>query len=371
MECMLAQEAHHASSRSEGAKKLNPQQCWHNVEAVLTIAVPTYNGAGTIRETLESVAGQLEPGVDILVSDNASTDATRSVMREYQQRYPSILYSRNDTNVGPDRNFDLAVRGACGKYVWLLSDDDKLSPGAIRRMLDVLERHRDIALVFVNSATYSADFSRCLASRALAIPEDLFCRTADEFLQATKELACYVSSCVVRRDLWIERDLSPYVGSNWLQYAARLALLRGHSAYCIADSLVVYRSEAFRWERDGMLRNNVKLARMIGQLAELGYSKSVVRQTMRSLVRKLPLTIFIAKTTNLSLDCGLMSLLAAYGIHPSFWILDVPLLLVPRWSHRLVWRLYQVPPMKRYYRTLKASLGRLRAAARSRREKRP
>jgi glycosyltransferase involved in cell wall biosynthesis len=332
-----------------------------SVHVLLTIAVPTYNRAGTVRETLDSIIGQLHDGVEMVVSDNASTDATQDIVRQYQAETHSLSYFRNETNVGADRNFDLAVRRAQGEYVWLLSDDDKLRPGAIERVLSVLKGRQDLALVFVNWATYDAALSRRLTSRALAIPGDVLCRTADEFLQLTRELASYVSSCVVRRDLWIELDLSQYDGSNYLQFAARLALLRGHVAYCLADPCVLYRGETFRSDTEGLvLRYNVSLARMVDQLTVLGYTESSVRRVLCSLVRHLPGTIFNAKITGLSLDCRLVRDLAAvYGFHPSFWFVSIPRLVVPCWIYKLVWRLYQVPLLRRAYQALKTSLRRL------------
>jgi glycosyltransferase involved in cell wall biosynthesis len=87
----------------------------------LSIAIPTYNGAETIRETLDSIVSQLEDGVEIVVSDNASTDDTAEIVREYQASYPVIRYFCNDENLGADRNFDLAVRRAQGEYAWLFA----------------------------------------------------------------------------------------------------------------------------------------------------------------------------------------------------------------------------------------------------------
>ena len=71
----------------------------------VTIGIPTYNGSAYIREALDSVISQitddLKHRVDILVSDNASTDGIGDIIKMYQASYPvKIEYSRNNTNIG-------------------------------------------------------------------------------------------------------------------------------------------------------------------------------------------------------------------------------------------------------------------------------
>lgn len=73
------------------------------MKPVLSIAIPTYNGAKYIREALDSIITQLDDvdeEVEIVISDNASTDQTPEIISEYQKKYPFIKYFRNDENLG-------------------------------------------------------------------------------------------------------------------------------------------------------------------------------------------------------------------------------------------------------------------------------
>jgi len=81
------------------------------VEIKLSIAIPTYNGETTIRVTLDSIVPQLEDCVEIVISDNASSDETAEIVREYRAKYPVIRYSRNDEALGQTETLPLQCDG--------------------------------------------------------------------------------------------------------------------------------------------------------------------------------------------------------------------------------------------------------------------
>lgn len=69
-------------------------------EKLLTIAIPTYNGANTISNMLEILLPQCDERVEILISDNASTDNTKLIIDKYIEKYENIIYVRNAKNIG-------------------------------------------------------------------------------------------------------------------------------------------------------------------------------------------------------------------------------------------------------------------------------
>jgi glycosyltransferase involved in cell wall biosynthesis len=105
---------------------------------LLTIAIPTYNRAGCLKELLSGLAQQLdnEPRVELMISDNASPDETRAVVEEFIARGMEIRYIRNNQNIGADANFLQCFEQARGKYVWLFSDDDLIIPGGAAKILE-------------------------------------------------------------------------------------------------------------------------------------------------------------------------------------------------------------------------------------------
>lgn len=103
----------------------------------LTIAIPTYNRSEKLRRTLMLVIQYSQNrNIEILVSDNASTDHTKEVVEAIQKEHTKIQYFRNEENLGFDGNFLNCFERATGEYVWLLSDDDYLLPGAIDSVLE-------------------------------------------------------------------------------------------------------------------------------------------------------------------------------------------------------------------------------------------
>jgi abequosyltransferase len=104
---------------------------------LLTIAVPTHNRAGCLRELLSGLAEQLKSEllVELIISDNASSDETPAVIQEFVARGLHVRYIRNTHNIGPDANFLQCFEQARGKYVWLFSDDDLIVPGGIAKIV--------------------------------------------------------------------------------------------------------------------------------------------------------------------------------------------------------------------------------------------
>jgi glycosyltransferase involved in cell wall biosynthesis len=92
---------------------------------LVSIGIPTYNRAnGYLPEALESALGQTYPNLEIVVSDNGSTDNTESVVRSYAD--PRIRYYRQQQPVIPNDNFNFCLLQANGAYFLLLHDDDKI-----------------------------------------------------------------------------------------------------------------------------------------------------------------------------------------------------------------------------------------------------
>ena len=127
------------TSLLEEKEKTNP---------LLTYAFITYNRSQYLRKSLRSVLQQVgnDPLVEVLVSDNASTDETRSLVEEQQKRFKNLRYHCNETNVGAAGNLHKAIQRSRGEYVIVAGDDDYLLDGALRVVLDNIRKYRGAAL---------------------------------------------------------------------------------------------------------------------------------------------------------------------------------------------------------------------------------
>ena len=182
----------------------------------LSICIGTYNRAKFIGETLDSMVVQLEPGVEIVIMDNASSDNTTEVVTQYLLRHPEVRYFRKQENTGSDCNFDEAVRYAKGEYCWLMSDDDLLCSGAIARVLPLLKDKDD--LIVVNSEVRDLSLTTVIESQLIKIDFDRVYRKDDNenfFVRNAKYLS-FVGCFVIRRTYWISKDPSHYYGTRFI-----------------------------------------------------------------------------------------------------------------------------------------------------------
>ena len=182
----------------------------------LSICIGTYNRAKFIGETLDSMVMQLEPGVEIVIMDNASSDNTTEVVTQYLLRHPEIRYFRKQENTGFDRNYDEAVKYAKGEYCWLMSDDDLLNNGAIANVLSVLGGGED--LIVVNSEVRNADLSVELENKLMKLDSDQLYHEEDRdnfFIRNAKYLS-FVGCLVIRRTYWLSKNASSYYGTGFV-----------------------------------------------------------------------------------------------------------------------------------------------------------
>src|SRR5665213_1861981 len=112
----------------------------------LSVCIPTYNFGAFIAETLQSIATQLQDGVEIVVLDGGSSDDTAEVVGAFAQRHPQIRYHRRPERGGIDRDMARTVALASGEYCWLFGADDTMQPGALARMLTRLDGDAELLL---------------------------------------------------------------------------------------------------------------------------------------------------------------------------------------------------------------------------------
>ena len=131
-----------------------PQRAAALGKPLLSICISTYNRCAWLAHSLPLVLEQARPYlglIEVLVCDNASTDATPEVCARYRN-VPGCRVHRNDVNVGMLGNLAVSAQQARGNYVWVLGDDDLMVEGAIERVLAVLAVHPDVELVYTNYA---------------------------------------------------------------------------------------------------------------------------------------------------------------------------------------------------------------------------
>ncbi|ASR34011.1 glycosyl transferase [Prauserella marina] len=112
----------------------------------LSIGLPVYNGAEYLAESFDALLGQTYGDFELIVSDNASTDETESICREYAASDDRIRYLRLPRNIGAAPNHNLVLAEASGSLFKWASHDDLYARELLRRCVDVLDERADIIL---------------------------------------------------------------------------------------------------------------------------------------------------------------------------------------------------------------------------------
>jgi glycosyltransferase involved in cell wall biosynthesis len=108
------------------------------VPPLVSVGIPLYNAQRYLREALDSLVAQDYEAIELIISDNGSTDDTPVICREYAARDPRIHYERADHNRGAVWNFNRVFSRARGEYFMWAAFDDLREPSYVRRCVEML-----------------------------------------------------------------------------------------------------------------------------------------------------------------------------------------------------------------------------------------
>ncbi len=127
-------------------------------EIILSVCIPTYNRARFLKNSLDSLYKQINDTnrkyIEVMVSNNCSTDNTHSLVEDYIKKGMEITYFKNKSNIGPDGNFLQCIHQARGKYVLLLGDDDLLLDGSVNTLIKILSQD-EYGVIYLSGRPYS------------------------------------------------------------------------------------------------------------------------------------------------------------------------------------------------------------------------
>jgi abequosyltransferase len=249
----------------------------------LSICIATYNRCAYIAQTLTAILDQLPQDVEVLVVDGASPDDTAQIVEPFARGSAAVRYFRESSNSGVDRDFDKAVCYARGDYCWLMSDDDLLVPGAVARVLALLEPSLD--LLVVNARICNADLSVELSPRYLAITSDRYygAESVDAFLGEVGDYLSFIGGVVIRRERWLERVRERYFGSLFIHVGVIFQAPLSH-VRILAEPLIVIRYGNAMWTNRGFEIWMFKWPSLIwsfGVASDAAKTRVVVREPWR------------------------------------------------------------------------------------------
>jgi glycosyltransferase involved in cell wall biosynthesis len=191
---------------------------------LVSIGLPVYNGERYLAQAIESLLVQSFTDFELIISDNASTDGTERICRQYADRDRRIHYSRNGRNIGAAGNYNRVFELSNGKYFKWAAHDDVCAPQYLERCVEVLEA--DASIVLCYTKTTIIDDSGTTVEQS----EDRFHLSSASPSERLRD--CFLAGSwifqpvfgIIRRET-LERTplIANYVGSD-LVLLARLAL---------------------------------------------------------------------------------------------------------------------------------------------------
>jgi glycosyltransferase involved in cell wall biosynthesis len=188
----------------------------------VTVGIPTHNRASGLQRALESVLGQSEQDLEVIVSDNASTDATRAVVEQAARGEDRIRYLRQEVNRGLTANFNAVLRAARGRYVMVLADDDWLEHDYVARCRAALDADGRLALA-CGGAVYHEPGGHTFAGRDIDLLHPSPTRRVHRYFATVTDNVCIYG--LIRRSLIGQvLPMRNCLAGDWL-LIARLAFL--------------------------------------------------------------------------------------------------------------------------------------------------
>ncbi len=113
---------------------------------MVSVGLPVYNGEAYLALAIESVLAQTLGDLELIISDNASTDGTEAIVRDFARRDARVRYHRNPTNLGAAPNYNRAFALGGGRYFKWLAHDDRILPDYLARTVAALEARPEVVL---------------------------------------------------------------------------------------------------------------------------------------------------------------------------------------------------------------------------------
>ncbi|MGH4052932.1 MAG: glycosyltransferase family 2 protein [Clostridium sp.] len=192
-----------------------------NKRPVLTIGIPTYNRAEFLRKLLENIYSQVGNNYrfEVVVCDNASTDNTSIIIDEYKEKYDTLVYCKNQENIGVSKNIQKVLDISNGEYINLHGDDDFFNEGVYSAIINMINANRDCDLMYL-----SMKWHPLIINRGSGMSD----------YQIDSGTGGWITGMVLKNDAYKKIPLKEkFLYSSLNHIYIQLELLRSNPNYCI------------------------------------------------------------------------------------------------------------------------------------------
>ena len=216
-------------------------------EILVSICIPTYNGASTIAETLKSCLNQTLQNFEIIISDDNSTDATLNEVQSIDD--PRIKILNRETSTTPTDNWNRVINAASGHYIKVLGQDDILFTDCLEFEVLVMEKNRHLSPSFCFSRRDIIDETgRTLIYSRGWIPKAGMCSFPSAISTITRSGGNTIGEPVVGLiDLDSLKQTQGFRGSYLIDLNMWISLLHIGPALHTTKTLMAFRVGASSW----------------------------------------------------------------------------------------------------------------------------
>jgi abequosyltransferase len=302
---------------------------------LLSIAIPTYNRASLLRLCLEQILKQATPYInelEVLVSDNDSTDDTERVVTDIINHGLNITYIRNSENIGAERNVIQCFEKATGKYVLVLGDDDLILDGGLKRIFDSL-RENEVGVLYLTSYGFKENYVTERPKKSQSGIE-LFL-DVEKYLEKVHFWVTFLSGNVVNKSLLPPYfNASRFLGTKLPQLAWIFLCLTSSERNAIIYDLCI----AAKSENTGGYKLCEVFGKNLSSICDYFINKSIPARIFDIIKRNLVLSFFpnlilILRSGNTGFKMDkedyYNDLKAVFSNYPYFWFVTVPAIKAP------------------------------------------
>lgn len=261
---------------------------------LLSICIPTYNRSKYLKQCLESIVLQFEDKnvyekVDVVISDNASTDNTTDVVKEFQNRFSNIKYFKNRSNLGVDKNILNIIEKSDTEYCLPIGDDDAFFNGSFKMILEKIEKTK-VPYYMLNSVGYDPELINPVLSHPNNdIAKDLTFEKLSEYVRSIKKYTNLVGgfcglSHIVKKSFWMDfKDKEKYIGTNAIHFFIILSVFKNAKSIFLAEPVIKTRSSNIRWDvfsgletTSGRIKGTIDGVKWIKEMYDLPISNTKI-----------------------------------------------------------------------------------------------
>ena len=248
------------------------------------------------------------------------------------RRYPWIKYSRNEENIGSERNIYYVTSLAINEYIWIFGDDDTMLPEAIPAVFRAIE-DKGANLVVCNYSLFTKDLKRQIKSRSYGLKSDMFISDRNQLLRNFGLYLGLISSVVIRKDVY--RSIPAREYEQYSQYRISFvyivysAIAEDCRAAYISKAVIINRTSNSiipDWRKCFVIGPDV----ILKALRPRGYSASAIRAAKSEVLRAWVIKHILNERINRRpIRPIYRALFQHYKCCWAYWLICLPLRLVP------------------------------------------